>query len=623
MRSLLAVLAACALAAAPAQAVDTTARLIVRFKDDGERARLLPAQHVAELAGDTGVPLAHLRTMAIGAQVVALPSPVSRAAAAAIAARLATHPDVVWAEPDGRAFARLTPNDSLVPSQGYLQNTPGGISAMAAWDTTTGDPSTVVAVLDTGYRPHLELAGRVLPGYDVISDPFGANDGDGRDADAMDPGDWVSAADRNHEGYGDCPTSNSSWHGTEVAGVILANANNTRFIAGLDWLAKLLPVRVLGKCGGSVSDIADGIAWAGGLAVPGAPANPHPAQVINMSLGGEGACGFAYQAAIDAVLAHGVTRAIIAAAGNESDDVSDHSPANCGGVIAVASTTGTGRLATYSNSGAGITLSAPGGQFGATDGSTGIVTISNYGFTTPAVDGYKAVGGTSFAAPMVAGVVSLLLAVAPDASATAVRTLLLQSAKPFPAGSNCSTANCGAGIVNAEGAVLAAKASVPVDPAIATAIEYFHADFGHYFMTAIPAEVAVLDGGGQTGWARTGYKFKVHATPQAGAVPVCRFFTVAYPPKSSHFYTPDANECATLKANPNWTFEAEVFHATMPAADGSCAAGTVPVYRLYNQGQGGAPNHRYTTDLVVRAAMLAQNYAPEGSGIGVALCVPQ
>lgn len=623
MRSLLAVLAVCALASAPAHAIDTTGRLIVRFKDAGERARRLPPQHVAELAADAGVPLAHLRTMAIGAQVVALPSPVPLADAAALAARLAAHPDVAWAEPDRRAYPRLTPNDGLLSSQGYLQNTATGVSAMAAWDTTTGAPTTVVAVLDTGYRPHLELAGRVLPGYDMISDPFGANDGDGRDADAMDPGDWMSAADRSHAGYGDCPLSNSSWHGTEVAGVILANANNARFIAGLDWQAKLLPVRVLGKCGGWNSDIADGIAWAGGLVVPGLPVNPYPAQVINMSLGGEGACGFAYQAAVDAVLAYGVTRAIVAAAGNESDDVAKYGPANCSGVIAVASTTGTGRLATYSNFGSAITLSAPGGQFGATDGSTGIVTISNYGFTTPAVDGYKAVGGTSLAAPMVAGVVSLVLSVAPGASATTVRSLLLQTAKPFPTGSNCSTANCGAGIVNAEGAVLAAKATVPVDPAIGTAIEYYHAGFGHYFVTAIPGEVTVLDSGGQAGWARTGYQFKVHATPQPGVVPVCRFFTVAYPPKSSHFYTPDATECANLKSNPNWTFEAEVFHAAMPAADGSCAAGTVPVYRLYNQGQGGAPNHRYTTDLAVRSAMLAQNYAPEGYGIGVALCVPQ
>lgn len=614
---------ACVIAPLPARAGDPTARLIVRFSDHGERARLLPAEHVAQLAAGTGIPLAHLRTMATGAHVVVLPSPVAHADAAALAARIAAHPDVLWAEPDARAFPRLTPNDTLVPSQGYLQNTPAAISAMAAWDTTTGSPSTVVAVVDTGYRPHLELAGRVLPGYDMIADPFGANDGDGRDADAMDPGDWMTAADRNHEGYGDCRVANSSWHGTEVAGVILANANNARFMAGLDWQAKLLPVRVLGKCGGWNSDIADGIGWAGGLDVPGVPTNPYPAGVINLSLGGDGACGFSYQAVINAVLARGITRAIVAAAGNDSDDVASHRPANCGGVIAVASTTGTGRLATYSNFGSLITLSAPGGQFGATDGSTGIVTISNYGFTTPAVDGYKAAGGTSLAAPMVSGVVSLMLSVAPELNATAVRSLLLQTAKPFPAGSNCSTANCGAGIVNAEGAVLAAKATVPVDPSIGTAIEYFHAGFGHYFVTAIPAEVAALDSGGQAGWARTGYQFKVYATAHAGAVPVCRFFTVAYPPKSSHFYTPDATECAKLKGNADWTFEAEVFHAAMPASDGSCAAGLVPVYRLYNQGQGGAPNHRYTIDLAVRAQMLAQGYAAEGYGIGVALCVPQ
>jgi serine protease len=561
--------------------------------------------------------------MAIGAQVVALPSRVPLADAAALAAQLATHPDVAWAQPDGRRYPLLTPNDSLVPALGYLQNTPGGISAIAAWDTTTGDPATVVAVLDTGYRPHFELAGRVLPGYDFISDASVANDGDGRDSDASDPGDWISEADRSNPQFGDCRLRNSSWHGTEVGGVIVANANNARLTAGIDWVAKMLPVRVLGKCGGSDADIIDAVAWAGGLTVPGVPANTHPAHVINMSLGGSGGCGPGYRAVFSAVLAAGKTRAIVVAAGNESEDVAGHSPANCPETIAVASTTGTGRLATYSNFGAGITLSAPGGQFGATDGSTGITVISNYGFTTPAVDGFKSVGGTSVAAPMVAGVASLMLAVAPGIDAQTMRSLLTSTAKPFPAGSNCSTANCGAGIVNAEGAVLAARALSPVDPTVGTAVEYFHAGFGHYFITAIPGEVAALDGGGQAGWARTGYTFKVYATAHAAAVPVCRFFTVAYPPKSSHFYTPDANECSALKTNPNWTFEAEVFHAGLPAIDGSCAAGTVPVYRVYNQGQGGAPNHRYTTDLGVRAQMLAQGYKAEGYGIGVALCVPQ
>jgi serine protease len=616
---LAAVVFASVLAPAGAQPVETTSRLIVRFRETVQKAHLMPTQQVAELAASTGIPLAHQRRMALGAQLVALPSRVLQADAEALAARLAGHPDVAWAQADGRVFPQLTPNDSLLSSLGYLQNTPAGISALAAWDITTGSAGTVVAVLDTGYRPHFELAGRVLPGYDFISDPLVANDGDGRDADASDPGDWVTAADRNLPQFGDCPVRSSSWHGTAVAGVIAANANNGRLVAGINWAASILPVRVLGKCGGSTSDIIDAVAWAGGLDVPGVPANAHPAQVINLSLGGEGSCGAGYRAVFAAVLAHGATRAIVAAAGNEDDDVAGHSPANCPEVLAIASTTAnSGRLASYSNFGSGITLSAPGGDFSAADGPTGITVISNYGFTTPTGDGFRGVGGTSFAAPMVAGVASLMLAVAPDLSPGETRSLLLSTVKPFPAGSDCTTARCGAGIVNAEAAVQAAKVAAPVDPTVLRIVEYFHAAFGHYFVTAKQDEIAKLDDGSFAGWTRTGYGFKAYATPRAGTVPVCRFFTVAFPPKSSHFYTPDAAECAKVKTNPDWTFEAEVFHAGLPGVDGSCAAGTIPVYRLYNDGQTGAPNHRYTTDAGVRDQMLAQRFVSEGVG----LCSP-
>ena len=163
----------------------------------------------------------------------------------------------------------------------------------------------------------------------------------------------------------------------------------------------------------------------------------------------------------------------------------------------------------------------------------------------------------------------------------------------------------------------------PPPPATVDAIEYRHAEWDHYFVTSIADEIAKLDAGVFKGWARTGYKFKTHALNTAGDANVCRFFSTSFGERSSHFYTPFAGECAIVKANPDWQFEGEVFGMPIPAANGACQAGTVPVYRLYNNGQGASPNHRYTTDLAVRAQMIAQGWIPEGYGdLGVIMCAP-
>jgi hypothetical protein len=297
------------------------------------------------------------------------------------------------------------------------------------------------------------MAGRLLPGFDMIDDPMTANDGGGRDGDASDPGDFVLAS----EATTDCPESFSSWHGTSVAGIIGANTDDAIWTAGIDWAARILPVRVLGKCGGYDSDIVDGIAWAAGLDVPGTPVNPTPAHVINMSLGGAHGCPPIYPLVFDAAFARGVTRAIVVAAGNASTDVANDSPASCRGAIAVAASTLAGNLAAYSNFGAGITLSAPGGSFAFQFGS--IIALSNTGRTTPQDDAIAHIGGTSLAAPMVSATVSLMLAVAPALTAAQVRSILTSTAKPFPAGSDCSTTRCGAGVVNTDGAVRAAAAT--------------------------------------------------------------------------------------------------------------------------------------------------------------------
>jgi hypothetical protein len=155
------------------------------------------------------------------------------------------------------------------------------------------------------------------------------------------------------------------------------------------------------------------------------------------------------------------------------------------------------------------------------------------------------------------------------------------------------------------------------------AIEYYHAGLDHYFVTTIPVEIARLDDGSIAGWARTGESFAVLPADGSAGAPVCRFFSAAFAPKSSHFYTPFQRECDLVKANADWQYEATVFAVELPDAAGNCAPAWAPLYRLYNDGIGGAPNHRYTTALDVRAAMVARGWIPEGMGpFGVIACVP-
>jgi hypothetical protein len=162
-------------------------------------------------------------------------------------------------------------------------------------------------------------------------------------------------------------------------------------------------------------------------------------------------------------------------------------------------------------------------------------------------------------------------------------------------------------------------------PPTTTVVEYLHAGFGHYFITGFPAEIGVLDSGAVAGWARTGRTFKAYTATNGDQNAVCRFFTAAFAPKSSHFYTPSADECNGLKStNRDWQYEADAFWVQPTDAAGTCPAGTEPVYRLYNNGQSGAPNHRYTTDRALRAEMMAGGWVPEGYGPeSVAFCAPQ
>ena len=391
--------------------------------------------------------------MSGGAHVLRLPGRLPLDQVQKIAKKLAALPDVDYAEPDQIRFPTLSPNDTLYSNQWDFFDSTGGINAQPAWDITTGSSTIVVAIGDTGITNHVDLAGRMVSGavatsgYDFIHDTLVANDGDGRDSNPSDPGDWITTAE-SHSGYfAGCPSSNSSWHGTHVAGTIGAASNNSLGVAGINWNSKLLIVRVLGKCGGYNSDIIDGITWAAGLPVSGVPANANPAKVINLSLGGASAsCPTSWQTAINTIKAAGAVIAV--AAGNSSADVSGFTPANCNGVIAVAATGKTGSLASYSNYGPLVKISAPGGS-----GTYGILSTLNTGTTVPVADTYASYQGTSMATPHVTGVISLMFSINPSLTPDNVLQILQGTARAFPGGSTCNTSICGSGIVDAGAAV--------------------------------------------------------------------------------------------------------------------------------------------------------------------------
>jgi serine protease len=305
-------------------------------------------------------------------------------------------------------------------------------------------------VIDTGIRPHADLDGQIVAGYDMINDATVGNDGNARDSDPSDPGDWVAA---NECGTG-TSASNSSWHGTHVAGTIAAKTNNSLGIAGIAFNAKIQPVRVLGKCGGYTSDIADAITWASGGTVSGVPANATPAKVLNLSLGGSGSCGTTTQTAINGARSRGAS--VIVAAGNSAVNASNATPANCSGVVAVAALDRYGARAYYSNYGTVVALAAPGGDM-RSSASNGILSTLNAGTTTPGADNYAYYQGTSMATPHVAGVAALLYSLKPSATPDEIRTALTSSARPF-AGS-CS--GCGSGMLDAAAALTAISTSYP------------------------------------------------------------------------------------------------------------------------------------------------------------------
>jgi serine protease len=483
-------------------------RFIVKFKSSGspsnpqiqanasgESAALeAMTQRVQSLASRTRVALEAMRPLGPTLHMMKVKPLVAGEPMEETLKRLRADPEVEYAVPDRRVYPHATPSDPRFGGQWYLQNAqPSAINATAAWDITKGSTNIVIAVVDTGVRyDHEDLkatsaGGKLLPGFDFISaDPdstfFTANDGNGRDSDASDPGDFVTTTEANaHSNCGD--PGNSSWHGTRVSGIIGALTDNAIGVAGINWNVQILPARVIGKCGGFNSDVIAGIRWAAGLSVPGVTPTPTPAKIINVSLGGQGSCDSASADAISQVASAGVL--VVVSAGNEGGPVD--SPANCPGAAAIAGLRHIGSKVGFSSLGPEITVGAPGGNCVNTGPGDpclfSIDTTTNTGTQGPVASGYTDQlnfnVGTSFSAPIVSGIAGLMVSVNSNLRSTQLIARLKEGAKPYTTTSDtvpappvchvpasqadvqaeeciCTTAACGAGMANALGSVNAA-----------------------------------------------------------------------------------------------------------------------------------------------------------------------
>ncbi len=516
------------------------ARVIVKYKADSALMRSLSVRgepgamplHAATLSQRLRVPLTDGRVLGQRTQSLRGTGLTS----SKLAEQLSALPDVEWALPDQRRRISALPNDPLLADnqptatpavgQWYLRAPTSifvaAINAVGAWDLTPGSPAITVAVLDTGIlSAHPDLAGKLQPnglggyGYDFINDIPTANDGDGRDASSEDPGDATT--------LGECSpgeaAENSSWHGTQVAGLIGASTNNAIGMASVGRNIMLLPVRVLGRCGGYDSDIVAAMRWAAGVTSDVGSGstvtvvNSHPAKVINLSLGATGACPLFYRDVVAEVNAAGVS--VVAAAGNQNGLAVD-APANCAGVIAVSGVRHVGTKVGYSNIGPQVSIAAPAGNCGnSVTCLYPLLTTSNTGtsapLTAPAAYIYTdgtvpyASFGTSFSAPLVSGTVGLMLSLNPALTIAGVKAILQSSARAFPTSGGeaaaavchapdgtsqiecyCTTSTCGAGLLNTAGAVAHA-----LDP---TAV------INSSTTTPTAGTVVVLDGSGSVAY---------------------------------------------------------------------------------------------------------------------------
>ncbi len=460
----------------PVSATDQGARhdtrqIIVRLKDDGVR-RIQAARRNEAVAGISlpdGTPLTFVRPFDGNGMVVRLPKAVSLQEAQAIAARLVASGSVASAQADKRMYPTRIPEDpgylldeppllpgNIATGQWNLFDVDGGIRMESGWDRETGSAAGIIAQLDTGFVPHRDIEpNRVLDGYDFFSGTNNTVDRDGepgRDADPTDPGDWIEAGD---PCFVDSPVS-SSWHGLSVASIMVAESDNFVDITGIDFAAKLLPIRVLGTCGGNVSDVLDAIRWAAGLPVAGVPDNPDPARILNLSLSGKGACLPEEQAAInDAVFIKGAV--VIVSAGNDEGEIAKYSPANCQNVVVVGATLRDDSRAPYANTGEKVDLSAPGGLARDSNDIDGILVLSNTGTTVAGLDTIGRIAGSSFSTAQVSAVASLMLATNSSLTSGQIREILRRTTRAFPDVINsCNTSLCGSGILDADAALAGA-----------------------------------------------------------------------------------------------------------------------------------------------------------------------
>ena len=501
----------------PAAAEEQIARLIVRLRPIDAESPAVPrpaAQRIESLGLRSRQSMHLSRSVTADIHVLRLLVTASATELEPALAALRDDADILYVQADRRRFAHAgAPDDPLfagtpgIPGQTgqwYMdapQSTPQGtttaaVNAVGAWVINSGTAGVVIADLDTGVRfDHPDLlrsgaGGKLLPGYDFVGADGGtqggsgstyltANDGDGWDDDPSDPGDWISTPDTQKSLFSKCTVANSSWHGTRTAGILGALTNNGVGIAGMAWKSWVLPVRVLGKCGGYDSDIIAGMLWAAGISVNGAPPNQWPAKVLNMSLGGAGSCAAVggYQDAIDQVLARGAI--VVVSVGNQGGPVD--APANCVGAIAVTGVRHVGTKVGYANLGPEVVLAAPAGNcVNTTAGSPCLFSIDttvNLGTTIPAGNSYTSQQnpnvGTSFSAPIVSGIAALMLSVNGNLTPSQLRQRLKAGTRAFPVSSdptvpmcakatgstseaiecNCTTSTCGAGLADAKNAV--------------------------------------------------------------------------------------------------------------------------------------------------------------------------
>ncbi len=380
---------------------------------------------------------------------------------------LRRRPNIRTAEPNYIVHTAAVPDDTFYPYQWHYPL----INLPQAWDVTTGTPevgtSVIVAVIDTGvFLAHPDMTGQLVVGYDFISSPAMARDGDGIDADPDDPGDAATPG-------------SSSWHGTHVAGTVAARSDDGVGVAGTSWGARIMPVRVLGVGGGTSYDVIQGIRFAAGLSNDSSQLPLHRADIANMSLGCQNCFSQAAQDAIDAAVAAGMI--VVAAAGNANSTEPSY-PAAYDGVVSVSAVDMHGERAPYSNRGPSVDIAGPGGNTavdsdgnGYPDGVLSALVDDSSGTRQPAWAFYQ---GTSMAAPHVAGVIALMQAVCRSLTPLQVDEIIASGAMTTDLGAGGRDDTYGHGLVDALGAVQAAETQCGITPAPGLDVSPGRLDFG-------------------------------------------------------------------------------------------------------------------------------------------------